>query len=332
MRISLIIQMMIIISMLNLMGLSLSAADLEKNLIFLSSRSVASFYYPTAGTIANAVNFKRNDYGFRITVKSMRSSVSNLNGVMSGDVSFCEAQQSRIYQASKGLGDWKGHPLTGLCSVFNTHTEYITLIASAESGIKTIWDLKDKRVGIGSPDSDLHYNAIKILTAVGMNYTSDLSVADDRLEAIPDLLQDGNIDAFFYPVGKLSRSLANLISGTQKVHMVPMTSPGIDALIAANPFYEKATVPMKLYPGLDDNAGIEALGVKMSVISSCQTPNNTVYILTKEAFENFESFKKKHPASSMIARKAMLEGLPAPVHPGAMTYYKESEMDALLRP
>ena len=87
-----------------------------------------------------------------------------------------------IYQTYNGLAEWKGCPQTNLCSVFNTHAEHITLIASIRWGIKTILDIKDTRVGIGSPASDLHHNAIDILTAVGINYETDLSVSMTQLK------------------------------------------------------------------------------------------------------------------------------------------------------
>jgi TRAP transporter TAXI family solute receptor len=324
--------MVLIIITANLISLSSSKAEAEKTLVIIGDGGISGLNYPSAGSIAKAVNQKRKEYGIRIMVKTRRNSVFNLNSVISGEIYFAAVQLSRIYQAYKGLAEWKDSPQTDLCSVFNTHADYITLIASVESGIRTIRDLKNKRVGVGSPGSDLHYNAINILAAVGINYKSDLSVVDDRLEAVPDLLQDGEIDAFFYPVGKLSRPLVDLISGTKKVHLVPIAAPGIDALIAANPFYEKAVVPMTLCPGLDDNGGIEALGVKKSLITACRIPNKTVYIVTKETFENIDPFGKRHPTASMMTQKEMIEDMPAPVHPGAMKYYKESEMDTMLRP
>jgi len=331
-RHAIIFQIILTIGTLNLMGLSVSKAEPEKNLVILSSRAAGGLYYPTAGAIASAVNHKRKEHGFRITVRSGRNSVSTLNRIVSGEIYFGEVQQSRIYQMHKGLVEWKGSPQTDRCGVFNTHADYITLIASVESGIRSIRDLKDKRVGIGSPGSDLHYNAIDILTAVGIDYETDISVADDRMEAVPDLLRDGDIDAFFYPVGTLSRSMADLMSGTKKVRLVSMAAPGIDALMAANPFYGKALVPMTLYPGLENNDDVRGLSVKMSLVTSCGIPDKTVYIVTKETFENSEAFKKRYPSASMMTGKAMIEGLPAPVHPGAMKYYEESGMDAMLRP
>lgn len=332
MRNMLILQMMLIVATVNLSGLSSSMAEPEKNLVILSSRGAGGLYYPTAGAVANAVNLTRRAHGFRISVQSRRSSMSTLNRLISGEIYFAEIPQRLVYQAHRGLDDWEGNPQTGLCSVFNTHPDYITLIAAVESGIRTLRDLKGKRVGIGSPGSDLHANAVEILAAAGIKYETDLSAIDDSLVTVPDLLQDGDIDAFFYPVGKLSRPLANLISGTKQVHLVAVAGPGIDALIAANPFYEKAVVPMTMYPGLDDNGGIEALGVKTSLITSCGIPDQTVYIIAKETFENLEPFAKRHPTASMMTGKAMIEGLPAPVHPGAMKYYKESGMDPVLRP
>ncbi len=332
MRNALILQMVLIIGTASLIGLSSSKVEAEKTLVIIGDGGISGLNYPTASSIAKAVNLKRKAHGLRITVKSRRSSVFNLNAVTSGEIDFAAVQLSRIYQAHKGLADWNGRPQADLCSVINTHAEYITLISAVESGIKTIRDLRDKRVGLGSPGSDLHYTATKILAAAGINDETDLAAVDDGLETAPDLLLDGGIDAFFYPVGTLSRSLVDLISGTKKVRLIPIAAPGIDALVAANPFYEKAVVSMTLYPGLDDHGGIEALGVKTGLITSCRIPDKTVYIVTKETFENFEPFEKRHPAASMMTKKAMIEGLPAPVHPGALKYYKESGLDAMLRP
>jgi TRAP transporter TAXI family solute receptor len=324
--------MVLIIGTLNLTELSSSMAEPEKNLAILSSRGATGLYYPTAGATAKAINQKRKEHGFRITVQSRRSSVSILNKLVSGEIIFGEVQQSRIYQAQKGLADWNGRPQRDLCSVLNTHAGYITLIAAVDSGIRTIRDLTGKRVGVGSPGSDLYDSAVDILAAVGINYKSDLSVVDDSLEAVPELLQEGDIDAFFWPAGKLSRPLADSMSGTKKIHLVAMAAPGIDALIASNSFYEKATVSTTLYPGIDDHGGVEALGVKMSIVTSCGMPDQTVHTIAKETFENFGPFEKRHPTASMMTRKAMIEGLQAPVHPGAMKYYKESGMDPMLRP
>jgi len=89
---------------------------------------------------------------------------------------------------------------------------------------------------------------------------------------------------------------------------------------------------MTLYPGIDDHGGVESLGVKMSIVTSCQMPDKTVYTIAKETFDNFEPFEKKHSKASMMTKKTIIEGLPAPVHPGAMKYYKESGLEAILRP
>jgi hypothetical protein len=121
----------------------------------------------------------------------------------------------------------------------------------------------------------------------------------------------------------------DLISGTKKVRLVSIAAPGIDSLIAAKPFYEKAMVPMTLYPGLENNDDVEALSVKTSLITTCEMPNRIVSIVTKVTLENYDNFKKRHPAASMMTKRAMLEDMIIPIHPGAMKYYKESGIPGL---
>jgi hypothetical protein len=137
-------------------------------------------------------------------------------------------------------------------------------------------------------------------------------------------LQDGRIDAYFYTVGHPAGNIKEATAGARKVRIVPITGPGIDKLVADNPYYAKATVPISFYPGAANDADVETFGVKATFVTSAKVPENVVYAITKEVFDNFEDFKKLHPAYVVLTKANMLEGQSAPIHAGAEKYYKEA--------
>jgi hypothetical protein len=211
-----------------------------------------------------------------------------------------------------------------LRAVFSIHPESITLVAAVDAGIETIDDLKGKRVNIGNPGSGQRQNSIDALTAAGINWETDITAESVKAAEAPGLLQDGRIDAFFYTVGHPSGAIKEATAGARKVRFIPVTGPGIDKLIADNPYYAKATIPFSLYPGADNDADVETFGVKATFVTSAKVPENVVYAITKEVFDNFDEFKKLHPAYAVLTKENMMEGLSAPLHPGAEKYYKEA--------
>ena len=300
-------------------------ADVSAKTTFVTigTGGITGVYYPTGGAISKIVNKKRKQYGIRCTVESTGGSVFNVNAIMSGDLEFGVVQSDRQYQAIHGLAEWKDKgPQKDLRAVFSIHPESVTLCASVASGIKDIKDLKGKRVNIGNPGSGQRQNSIDALDAVGINYTKDIKAESVKASEAPGLLQDGRIDAFFYTVGHPSGAFKEATAGATKVRFVSIT--GINNLLAKYPYYAKSFVPVKLYPGAVNNGNVDTFGVKATFVTSAKVSEKIVYAVTKEVFENFESFKKLHPAYQVLTKKGMLEGLSAPIHPGAMKYFKEA--------
>ena len=298
-------------------------AGAKLSFITIGTGGITGVYYPTGGAIAKIVNKKRDEYGIRATVESTGGSVFNVNAVMSGDLDFGVVQSDRQYQAVKGLAEWKEKgPQKDLRAVFTIHPEAVTLVAADDAGIETIQDLRGKRVNIGNPGSGQRQNSIDALTNAGINYETDLNAEGVKAAEAPGLLQDGRIDAFFYTVGHPSGAIKEATSGKRKVHFVPITD--IDDLLAKNPFYTKAIIPIDLYPGTTNKEDVETFGVKATFVTSARVPDKVVYAITKEVFENFDEFKKLHPAYQVLTKKNMLEGMSAPIHPGALKYYKEA--------
>jgi len=315
--------LLLTVTLIAAMALSLVTAQAKTTFVTIGTGGITGVYYPTGGAIAKMINKKKKEYGIRATVESTGGSVFNINAVLSGDLEFGIAQSDRQYQAVHGLAEWKDKgPQKDLRAVFSIHPESVTLVAAVDAGIKDIKDLKGKRVNIGNPGSGQRQNAIDALEAVGLNYEKDLKAEGVKASEAPSLLQDGRIDAFFYTVGHPSGAIKEATSGARKVRFATIT--GIDTLLKKYPYYAKSVIPIKFYPGAENDKDVETFGVKATFVTSAKMPDEIVYAITKEVFENFESFKKLHPAYSVITKESMLEGLSAPLHPGAIKYYKEA--------
>lgn len=304
------------------MLMSFSTAEAKTQFVTIGTGGITGVYYPTGGAIAKMVNKKKDEYGIRATVESTGGSVFNVNAVMAGDLEFGIVQSDRQYQAIKGLAEWadKG-PQADLRAVFSIHPESVTLVSAVDSGIKTIQDVKGKRINIGNPGSGQRQNAIDALETIGIDIEKDIQAESIKASEAASLLQDGRIDAFFYTVGHPTGSVKEATSGARKVMISDIT--GIDALLAKYPYYAKATIPISLYPGAMNDKDVNTFGVKATLVTSAKVSDDIVYAITKEVFDNFEEFKQLHPAYAVLTKESMLEGLSAPLHPGAMKYFKE---------
>ncbi len=292
--------------------------------VTIGTGGVTGVYYPTGVAISKMVNNNFKEYGIKATVESTAVSVYNINSVLSGDLDFGIAQSDRQYQAVKGLSEWAEiGPQEKLRSVFSIHPEAITLIVSDKSGIETIDDLVGARVNLGNPGSGQLQNSRDVLGAFGMSEDMLKSEYVKAVEA-PGLVQDESLDAFFYTVGHPNANIKEATSGTIKVHMVPIEGAPIDSLLEALPYYDRAIIPHDYYELSSNTEDVPTIGVKATLITSEDVSDDIVYAFTKEIFENFDEFKTLHPAYRTLTKESMLKGLSAPIHPGALKYYKEA--------
>lgn len=291
----------------------------------IGTGGVTGVYYPTGGAIARIVNQKKDEYGMRLTVESTGGSVFNINAIMAGDLEFGVVQSDRQYQAINGLAEWKDKgKQEDLRALFAVHPESITLCVGVDTGVNAIEDLKGKRINIGNPGSGQRQNSIDTLEAVGINYETDMQAESLKAAEAPGMLQDGRIDGFFYTVGHPSGAFKEATSGTRKVKFVPIELPA--SFYEKFPYYAPSVVPMIHYPGADNDADVPTFGVKATFVTSAKVPDDHVYAVVKEIFENFEDFRNLHPAYAVLTKVNMLQGLSAPLHPGAERYYRETGM------
>ncbi|MHC4212427.1 MAG: TAXI family TRAP transporter solute-binding subunit [Planctomycetota bacterium] len=304
--------------------------DRKIRFVSIGTGGVTGIYYPTGVAISRVVNGNFEQYQIKATVESTSGSVFNIDAVLNGDLEFGVVQSDRQYQAYRGLSEWSDRgPQSKLRSVFSIHPEAITLIASQKSGIAGVADLKEKRVNLGNPGSGQLQNSRDVVEAFGLK-ENDLAAEYLKAVEAPSLLQDGRLDAFFYTVGHPNGNIKEATSGRIKVSLITIAGPAIDKLLDKFPYYAKASIPHDFYPYALNTGDIETIGVKATFVTSSDVPEDIVYAVTREVFENFELFKTLHPAYEVLTKKSMLTGLSAPLHKGSLRYYRESGLDKFI--
>jgi TRAP transporter TAXI family solute receptor len=279
-------------------------------------------YYPVGGALAKLINSGSAAHGIKATAESTGGSVFNVNALVNGDIEFGIVQSDRQAQAVAGNAEWEAlGPQKKLRAVCSLYPECVTLVAAEDAGITNLISLAGKRVNIGNPGSGNRGNALDALATSGVDPESDVQTEQIKASEAAKLLQDGRIDAYFYTVGHPNGSFKEVSVGRRKVRFVPIT--GIDALLARSPYYAKAKIPIKHYSSMLNTEDVPTFGVKATLCTSAAVPEETVYQVTKALFENRETFKGLHPALEGLEPVAMLEGLSAPLHPGAERYFRE---------
>ncbi len=294
----------------------------EQRFVSIGTGGVTGVYYPTGGAICRLVNKGRKEHGVRCSVESTGGSVYNINTIKAGELDFGVAQSDWQYHAYNGTSKFEdAGPFPDLRAVFSVHPEPFTVVARADSGIKEFADLKGKRVNIGNPGSGQRGTMDVVMGALGWT-TSDFSLASELKSAEQSqALCDNKIDAMIFTVGHPSGSIKEATTSCESV-LVSVTGPEIDTLVGDNSYYRKATIPGGMYTGTDDDT--ETFGVGATFVSSTSVPEDVVYAVVQAVFENFDQFKKLHPAFANLKPEEMIkDGLSAPLHDGAAKYYKE---------
>lgn len=292
--------------------------------VTIGTGSVTGVYYPTGVAIAKEINRNRSEHHIRVTVEATRGSVYNVNAIAADALEFGIIQSDRQYQAYNGLADWQGQPVRELRSIFSIHPESVTIVANASLGIKTLADLKGRTVNIGDPGSGERGNAVDLLEMAGFNLKQDIDVKELKAAQSAGMLQDGHIDAFFYTVGHPNGSVREAVAGRVPVNFVEIPTSLIEAMIEKYPYYSESVIPIKLYPGVDNQHDVQTIGVRATLCTRAEMDEDIVYTVTRDVFENFEEFKSQHPSYQGLTKQDMLKGLTAPLHPGALRYYQEA--------
>ena len=302
-------------------AVAISPAQAQQKYVTIGTGGVTGVYYAAGGAICRLVNKDRKTHNIRCSVESTGGSVFNVNTIKAGELDLGATQSDVQYNAVKGLTQFKDGAHSDLRAVFSLHPEPFTVLARKEANIKTFADFKGRKFNVGNPGSGTRASMEELLAAMGWKL-GDFSLASElKADEHGAALCDGKIDGFFYGVGHPSANIQDPTTSCA-AKLVSLTEPAIDKLVKDKPYYAYATIPGGLYP--NNAADTKTYGVLATMVSSSKVPADTVYAVVKGVFDNFDEFKKLHPALAILSPEHMIkDGLSAPLHEGAIRYYKE---------
>jgi TRAP transporter TAXI family solute receptor len=304
-----------------MLGALAPAAQAQQKFVTIGTGGVTGVYYAAGGAICRLVNKDRKAHNIRCSVESTGGSVFNVNTIKAGELDLGTVQSDVQYNALKGVNQFKDGAFPELRAVFSLHPEPFTVVARKELNITKFDEFKGKRFNVGNPGSGTRASMEEMLVAMGWKM-SDFGLASElKADEHGAALCDGKIDGFFFGVGHPSANIQDPTTSCG-AKLVSLTGPAVDKLVKEKPYYAYASIPGGLYPNNPQET--KTFGVLATLVASYKVPADSVYVVVKAVFENFDEFKKLHPAFAILRPEQMIkDGLSAPLHEGAIRYYKE---------
>ena len=301
---------------------SMTTSIAQETTIRIGTGGKTGVYFPAGGAVCRLVNRSSADHGVNCQVESTGGSVYNLKALRAATLDFGIAQSDWQFHSLNGTSKFEEEtPFADLRAVFSLHPEPFTVVARADSGIKTFDDLVGKRVNIGNPGSGSRGTMDVLMEAKNIKVSDFSLVTELKSSEQARAVCDNKIDAMVFTVGHPSGSIKEATTECEIV-LVEVGGPEVDALISDNPYYRTAVVPGGMYKG-NPNDTI-TFGVGATLVTSAKVSDDVVYAVTKSVFENMRRFRRLHPALGNLKEPEMIkDGLSAPLHAGAQRYYSE---------
>lgn len=291
--------------------------QVETRYINIATGGTAGTYYPLGGAMAEIL--KDNLPGVNATAETTNASVANVNLLKGGSVQLAFIQNDITYYADQGAEMFKDGKVEGLKALATLYPETVQIITLDNSGIKSVADLKGKRVAVGAAGSGVEANARQILAAAGITY-NDIKVQYLSFAEAANSLKDGNIDAGFITAGFPTAAVQD-IAAQHNVVLIPVSDEIADQLIKQYPFYTKVTIPAGTYQKQD--ADVQSLAVKAMLVATDAMDEQTAYDITKAIYTNLDKLKAAHSVGALITRESAKDGISIPLHPGAEKFFNE---------
>ncbi len=301
--------------------LAVGPADAAKRrFVSIAAGWVTGAYFPMAGALSRIAWKHLKDKGIKVTAESSGASVANAKLIGAGDTDFAIMQNDIAYYAYNGVAPIFKAKIPGLKGVATLFPEHVQLVARKASGIKSVADLKGKKVAIGPVGSGTTANAQQILEAWGLTF-DDLGKAEQlKASQASDYIKDGRLDAAFFTVA-VGASVIVDTAIMVDVNVVPIAGPNVDKLIKKYPFYAKQVVKGGTYKGND--ADVPTVSVMAMLTARDDLEADIVYSLLKAMYSDLAQLKKAHAKFKDISPKTALVGMSIPLHAGAEKYFKE---------
>ena len=299
--------------------LAFAGAAQAQQFFRIGTGGTAGTYYPVGGMIANAVSQPGKIVA---TAQASNGSLANVNAIAGGSMEAGLTQSDVATWAYTGTGAFEGKPkVTDLRLIANLYPESIHLVVKKGSGIKTVADLKGKRVALDEPGSGTLIDARLVLAAYGVK-ESDLRPEYIKPNQAGDKLKDGSLDAFFFVGGAPAGAIAELASSGAGIELVPLGGPQAEALRKSSPWFAVDNIPANTYK---DVPAVTTLAVGAQLVTSAKLDTETVYQITKAMYSDAtqKTLAAGHAKGKYITKENAVVGAGIPFHPGAEKFYKE---------
>ena len=291
----------------------------QQKFVTVATGGTAGTYFPLGGAMAEIWN--KNVKGVNANATVTGASIANVGMLAKGEVDVIFVQNDGAYYALNGIELFKDKKLDSIRGMATLYNETVQLVALADSGIKTIADLKGKRVSVGAAGSGVELNARQILEAAGLTY-NDIKVQHLSFAESAANLKDGNIDAAFNTAGAPTAAIQDL-SVSKNCVIVPVDGEVAKKLMAKYSFYTPEKLPANTYKGVVKDT--MTVSVKSMLACSAKMDAQLVYDLLKAMYANGERLVASHKKGADIKLATGLDGMSIPLHPGAEKFFKENK-------
>jgi uncharacterized protein len=290
----------------------------QQKFINILTGGQSGVYYPLGVALGQIYGKAMPDT--KTSVQATKASVENLNLIQAGRGEIAFTLGDSLSDAWNGVEDagFKT-PLKGLRTVAGIYPNYIQIVASADSGIKTLADLKGKRISVGAPRSGTELNARAILKAAGLSYKDFAKVEYLPFGESVELIKNRQLDVTLQSAGLGVASIRDLASSI-KINVVAIPRDMVARI--GDAAYQPATIPANTYTGQTED--VPAVAVRNFLVTSEKVPADVVYAMTKALFTNLDQMVAAHSAAKSISAAEAAKALPVPLHPGAERYYREA--------
>lgn len=295
-------------------GTSETAAKTEY--ISIATGGTGGVYYPYGGGLAEI--WTRHVPGVQAVAEVTGASVENTRLVDRGESLIGEIMNDVAYQAYYAEGRFKGKPQK-ILAMFQMYPHHYHIVALKGSGIKTIYDIKGKRVSVGAPGSGTEFKTNLVFKVLGISY-DDFKVHRLSFTEQANALKDGTIDVGIWDVAAPTSSIMDLAT-TRDIVVLSFSDEDINKIVKAYPFYSPFVMPPGIYKGQDYS--VKNPSVWNTVISTSNVSEDLVYKLVKALFQHKDYLEKIHPFAKYTTPENAITAAPIPLHPGAIKYYRE---------
>jgi len=288
----------------------------------IGTGGTAGTYYPIGGIIANSIsgNSPHGVPGLVASAVASNGSVANINAIASGASESGFSQSDVAYWAYTGTGLYEGRgKVEDLRLIATLFPETLHIVARADSGIKSVKDLKGKRVSIDEPGSGTIVDSRLVLAAFGLT-EKDFHAEYLKPGPASEKMRDNSLDAYFFVGGYPAGAIVEL-AATMDITLVPITGPEVDKLLEQK-FFSKDKVPADTYKGVGE---VETISVAAQWVTSAKQPEDLIYAITKAMWSDGtrQALEAGHAKGKVITLANAVTSLGIPLHPGAERFYKE---------